>query len=105
MIPNANVNDNAVFIVMVSALNKYVIMLNMIIPAVNEINLLGQKLPSNPVTNKEVASRNNQVIGIPNSKRPQRHSRAQGHNNGPLTCNHTSIWPIIKIKNPKITCL
>jgi hypothetical protein len=54
--PNANVNDIAVLIVIDSALNRYVIMLNMIIPAVNEMNLLGQKFPSNPVTNNAVAS-------------------------------------------------
>ena len=61
------------------------------IPAQNDMNLPGQNNPPNPVTTKDVASINNQVIGTPNNIKAHRQSLAQFQINGPFTCIHTSI--------------
>ena len=91
---NAKHNDMTVFNVMTSDLNNQVITVNMIIPETNDTNLLGQKLPSNPVTAYLVPSINNQVMGTPSIMSAHFHVLAQVHNNGPFTWIHTTLWPI-----------
>ena len=102
---NANVNDIAVFTLIGSDLNRYVNMLNIIIPAVNEMNLPGQNIPSKPFTADSVAFMKIQVIGMPNNISNHLTSLAHDHNKGPFNCIHTSIWPNIKRKNANAICL
>jgi hypothetical protein len=82
---NANVKDIAVFALIASSRNIYVIMVKMKIPAVNDMNLPGQNKFSKPETENLVASINNHVIGIPNTINKYRYSFAHGQINGPLT--------------------
>jgi hypothetical protein len=54
-------------------------------PATNDVNLPGQNIPSNPLTEYRVASINNQVIGTPKNINAIRYVFAQSHINGPFT--------------------
>ncbi len=85
IIPNANAKQVAVFIVTDSPLNRYVNIVNIVMPATNETNRAGQNSPSKPATARWVASMNNHVIGIPSSISAHRYVLATGHIIGPLT--------------------
>ena len=102
---NDNTIDIMVLVVIGSDLNMCVSMLNMNIPAVNDMNRPGQKVPPKPVTADSVAYMNIMVIGMPIIMSAQRNSRAHDHNSGPFNCSQTSTWPSIKRKNANTICL
>ncbi len=85
MMQDANINDTAVFNVIPSPLNIYVINVNINIPETNDANLPGQNNPSNPDTASLVASMKIYVIGNPNKINSNLYFLAQGHIKGPLT--------------------
>ena len=64
---SASNNEIPDFKFIASCLNIYVIMVNIKIPATNDMNLPGQNCPPNPETAYLVASINVHVIGMPNN--------------------------------------
>lgn len=84
MSAKANVSETAVFKLIASDLKKYVITVKIMIPAVNDMNLPGQNIPSNPRTTKLVASINNHVSGTPSNINENLCCFAHGHSIGPL---------------------
>ena len=67
MIQNANSSDVAVFRLIASSRNAYVIIVKMNMPATKEVNRPGQNNPPKPLTVYRVASINNHVIGTPSN--------------------------------------
>ena len=64
---NASNKHMAVFAVIDSPRNRYVIIVKIIIPNTKERNRPGQNSPANPCTAKRVASMKRYVIGIPHN--------------------------------------
>ena len=58
-------------------------------PVTNDVNLPGQNMPSNPLTEYRVASMNNHVMGTPKNINAMRYVFAQSHIKGPFTCTQT----------------
>jgi len=64
---DANNKEIDVFKLIASPLNTYVIMVNTMMPATNDVNRPGQNCPSYPDTAYRVASMKAHVIGTPNN--------------------------------------
>ena len=97
MIENAKTKHVAVFAVIDSPRNRYVIIVKITIPKTKERKRPGQNSPANPCTAYEVASMKRYVIGIPNNINAQRQSLAHCHSIGPFTCIHTMHCPSVNI--------
>ena len=83
----------------------YVIMVNTMMPATNDVNRPGQNCPSYPDTAYRVASMKAHVIGTPNNINANLYVLAHCQSNGPLTCTQTTICPRKNINKDNAICL